>query len=47
MTRGEFAKLLGVAQSTTDKWENGSIQPKGPALTVLKILWTKGINALP
>ena len=47
MTRGEFAKLLGVAQSTTDKWENGSIQPNGPALTVLKILWTKGINAVP
>ena len=47
MTRSEFAKLLGVAQSTTDKWENGSIQPKGPALTVLKILWTKGADALP
>lgn len=47
MTRGEFAKLLGVSQSTTDKWENGSIQPKGPALTILKILWTKGVDALP
>lgn len=46
LTRREFAKLLDVSQSTSDKWESGAVIPKGPALTVLKILWVKGISAL-
>lgn len=47
MSRREFAELLEISPSTVDKWENGAVKPKGPSLTVMKILWLKGKEALP
>ena len=47
MSRREFAELLEISPSTVDKWESGAIKPKGPSLTVMKILWMKGKEALP
>ena len=47
MSRREFADLLEVSPSTVDKWESGAVVPKGPSLTVMKILWLKGTEALP
>ena len=47
MSRREFADLLEVSPSTVDKWESGAVTPKGPSLTVMKILWLKGKDALP
>ena len=41
-----FADLLGVSISTVEKWESGSVTPRGPALTVLKLLWTHGADVL-
>jgi len=46
LSRQAFADLLGVSLSTVEKWENGSVIPKGPALTVLKLLWTHGADVL-
>lgn len=46
LTRRAFADLLGVTRSTVDKWESGSIVPKGPALKILKLLWREGISPL-
>ncbi|MDO4937291.1 MAG: helix-turn-helix domain-containing protein [Sutterellaceae bacterium] len=46
LTREKFAQVLGVSRSTAIKWENGSVTPKGPALTILQILWQKGLDAL-
>lgn len=34
----EFAKRLGVHQSTVSVWETGQTTPRGPALKFLKIL---------
>ena len=47
MSRRELADLLEVSPSTVDKWESGAVTPKGPSLTVIKILWLKGKEALP
>ena len=46
VSRREFAQLLGVSPSTTDKWESGSVIPKGPALRLLQILWMHGSKPL-
>ena len=47
MSVREFAELLDISPSTVNKWESGAVTPKGPSLTVMKILWTKGKEALP
>lgn len=39
LSRREFAEMLDVSRSTIDKWESGEITPKGPALTLMKLLW--------
>ena len=46
LTRKAFADLLDVSLSTVDKWESGAVIPKGPALTVLKIVWREGPSGL-
>ena len=46
LSRKDFACLLGVSLSTTDKWECGAVKPKGPALLILQILWKDGQEAL-
>lgn len=47
LTKRAFAEALGVSPSTVDKWESGAVIPQGSALTLLKILWQQGIEALP
>ena len=47
MTRTEFADFLSVSTSTLIKWETGAVQPKGPALTLLKILRRDGPSVMP
>lgn len=44
ITRQELADLMGVSKSAIDKWESGIVEPRGPALTVLQLLWMKGSN---
>ena len=46
MTRKAFAALIEVSLSTVDKWESGAVKPKGPALTVLKLVWKEGPDVL-
>lgn len=46
MTRKAFAELIDVSLSTVDKWESGAVKPKGPALTVLKLVWKEGPDVL-
>jgi DNA-binding transcriptional regulator YiaG len=46
LSRREFAELLGVSVNTMDKWEGGSVIPKGPSLAILKLLWTHGADIL-
>lgn len=47
MTRREFARSVGVSLSSVDKWESGEVALQGSALTLLKILWQQGADALP
>lgn len=47
LTKRAFAQVLGVSLSTVDKWENGSVVPRGAALTLLKIIWQRGAQTLP
>ena len=47
LTRPQFAKKLGVSSSTADKWEDGSIAPRGAGLMMLKIVWKHGLEILP
>ena len=46
ISRPAFAELLGVSLSTVDKWESGSVTPKGPSLAILKLLWAHGPEVL-
>ncbi len=46
LSRKAFAELLEVSPSTVDKWEGGSVTPKGPALAILKLVWVHGIEVL-
>lgn len=47
LTRRGLAEELSVSPSTVDKWEQGDVALRGPALTILKILWHQGLKALP
>ena len=47
LTRRGLAEELSVSPSTVDKWEQGDVALRGPALTILKILWQQGLKALP
>lgn len=47
LTKRAFAEALGVSPSTVDKWESGAVTPQGSALTLLKILWQQGLQAIP
>lgn len=47
MSRREFARFFSVSTSTIDKWETGAGAPKGPALTLLKIIWRNGAKVMP
>ena len=46
-SRRGLAEELSVSPSTIDKWEQGDVALRGPALTILKILWQQGLKALP
>lgn len=41
-----FAKYLNASPSTVKKWETGEKHPTGPALKLLNIVATKGLEAL-
>ncbi len=39
ISQDELAQLMGVTFSTVNRWENGPVGPKGPAMMVLRILY--------
>lgn len=46
LTRKKLAALLSISLSTLSRWEKGTLRPKGIYLTVLRLLWKKGIGGL-
>ncbi len=41
-----FARYLNVGKSTVSKWERGEKKPSGPALKLLTLVKTKGLDAI-
>lgn len=41
-----FARYLNVSDKLVKKWEQGDSQPKGPALKMLVLAESKGIDAI-
>jgi putative transcriptional regulator len=46
MSQAVFARLLDVSAGTLSKWERGQLKPRGPAGRLLRIIKSKGIDAV-
>lgn len=46
MSQGVFAMALNVTTGLLDQWERGERKPKGPALKLLALIRSKGIDAI-
>ena len=46
LSQAAFAVILNTSTSTVQKWERGAKKPSGPAIKLLSLMESKGINAI-
>lgn len=46
VSQSVFAHYLGVTANSISQWERGEKRPAGPALKLLSLVETKGLNAI-
>jgi len=47
LTQAEFAKKVGVGQSTVAQWESEQISPRGPARILLEMIFNEAERTAP